>query len=83
MDNSRTYWYTIEGGSQLVKEITRGVVPVVGSIYVEQYEGNEELFFRAVEQALKSNDGGVMIFDMSHIVTRNWWSSLERSIKGN
>ncbi len=83
MDNSRTYWYTVEGGSQLVKEITRGVVPVVGSIYVEQYEGNEQLFYRAVEQALKSNDGGVMIFDMSHIVKRGWWDTMEKSIKEN
>ncbi len=83
MDNSRTYWYTVEGGAELVKEITRGVVPVAGSIYVEQYEGDKELFGRAVNQALKSSDGGVMIFDMSHIVTRNWWDILEKSIKEN
>ncbi len=76
MDNSRTYWYTVEGGSELVKEITRGVVPVVGSIYVEQFEGDKELFLRAVQQAYKDNEGGLMIFDMSHIVTRDWWSEL-------
>jgi hypothetical protein len=83
MDNSRTYWYTVEGGSELVKELTQGVVPVVGSIYVEQYEGDEKLFGRAVKQALDSNEGGMMLFDMSHIVTRNWWDVLEKSIKGN
>ncbi|MDP3437957.1 MAG: alpha amylase family protein [Bacteroidales bacterium] len=83
MDNSRTYWYTVEGGAELVKEITRGVVPVIGSLYVEQYEGDAETFSRAVKQALKSNDGGLMIFDMSHIVTRKWWDIIEKSIKGN
>ncbi len=83
MDNSRTYWYTVEGGSELVKEITRGVVPVIGSLYVEQYEGDDKTFSRAVKQALKSNDGGLMIFDMSHIVTRKWWDILEKSIKEN
>ncbi|MDP3452564.1 MAG: alpha amylase family protein [Bacteroidales bacterium] len=83
MDNSRTYWYTVEGGSELVKEITRGVVPVIGSLYVEQYEGDAETFSRAVKQALKSNDGGLMIFDMSHIVTRKWWDIIEKSIKEN
>lgn len=81
MDNSRSYWYTIEGGSALVKEITRGVVPVVGSIYVEQYEGNEALFTRAVAEALRCNDGGMMLFDMSHIVKRNWWKALEEGIR--
>ncbi len=81
MDNSRSYWYTVEGGSELVKEITAGVVPVIGSLYVEQYEGDKELFGRAVKQALKSNDGGLMIFDMSHIVTRGWWDVIENNIK--
>ncbi len=81
MDNSRSYWYTVEGGAELVKEITANVVPVIGSLYVEQYEGDKELFGRAVKQALKSNDGGLMIFDMSHIVTRGWWDVIENNIK--
>ncbi|MEN6618197.1 MAG: alpha amylase family protein [Rikenellaceae bacterium] len=80
MDNSRSYWYSIEGGSELVKEITCGVVPVVGSILVTQYENDVIQFKRAVSQALKSNEG-VMIFDVSHIIDRNWWCQLEDAIK--
>lgn len=79
MDNSRSYWYSVEGGAALVKEITKGVVPVTGSLYVEQYEGNKETFRRAITQALKSSDG-LMIFDISHIINRNWWDVLEKGI---
>lgn len=80
MDNSRSYWYSVEGGAALVKEITCGVVPVTGSIYVEQYEGDLDLFGRAVSQALKSSDG-LMIFDVCHIINRNWWNELEKAVK--
>jgi len=79
MDNSRSYWYSVEGGAALAKEITAGVVPVTGSIYVEQYEGNAELFKKAISQALTSSDG-LMIFDISHIIKRNWWDLLKQGI---
>ncbi len=79
MDNSRSYWYSVEGGAALVKEITAGVVPVTGSLYVEQYEGNEQLFKKAIKQALISSDG-LMIFDISHIIKRNWWNILDEGI---
>lgn len=80
MDNSRSYWYCVEGGASLVKEITRGSAPVLGSIYVEQYEGNVEQFSNAVTQALNSTDG-LMIFDIVHIINRNWWSQLDKAVK--
>lgn len=80
MDNSRSYWYSIEGGAALAKEITRGVVPVTGSIYVEQYEGDAKQFSRAVAEALKSTEG-LMIFDIVHIINRDWWKPLEQGIK--
>lgn len=80
MDNSRTYWYSVEGGAEMAKEITCGVVPVIGSILVTQYEGDVMPFKRAVSQVLKSTDG-LMIFDVSHIIANNWWGDLEESLK--
>ena len=66
MDNSLTYCYSVEGGAEIAREITKGVVPVIGSIYVEQYLGDFTPFGPAVTQALKSTDG-VMIFDIVHL----------------
>ena len=80
MDNSLTYCYSVEGGAELAKEITKGVVPVIGSIYVEQYLGDFTPFRPAVEQALKSTDG-VMIFDIVHLNKHKLWDELEAAMK--
>ena len=78
--NNRTYWYSVEGGAELAKRITKGVVPVMGAILVSQYETDSAQFEKAVRQAMKSTDG-VTIFDVSHVITKNWWDSLERALK--
>ena len=80
MDNSLTYCYSVEGGAELAKEVTKGVVPVIGSIYVEQYLGDFTPFRPAVEQALKSTDG-VMIFDIVHLNKHKLWDELEAAMK--
>ena len=80
MDNSLTYCYSVEGGAEIAKEITMGVVPVIGSIYVEQYLGDFAPFGPAVEQALKSTDG-VMIFDIVHLNKHHLWDVLENAMK--
>ncbi len=79
MTNEQSYWYCIEGGAEWAKKLTCGKVPVIGSIYVEQYQGDEEQFARAVGEALRATDG-LMIFDLVHIVNRNWWDALDRGI---
>ena len=80
MDNSLTYCYSVEGGAEIAKEITMGVVPVIGSIYVEQYLGDFTPFGPAVTQALKSTDG-VMIFDIVHLNKHKLWEELEAAMK--
>lgn len=72
--------YSVEGGAALAKEVTCGVVPVVGSIYVEQYLGEMEKFPQAVEQSLKST-GGVMIFDIVHLCKHSLWDELETAMR--
>lgn len=79
MSDEQNYWYCIEGGAEWAKIITCGVVPVTGSIYVEQYEGDAAQFTRAVAQALRDTDG-LMIFDIVHIINRGWWSELAAGI---
>ena len=77
MSDEQNYWYCIEGGAEWAKKITCGVVPVTGSIYVEQYEGDAAQFTRAVAQALRDTDG-LMIFDIVHIINRGWWSPVKQ-----
>lgn len=75
-----TYCYSVEGGAELAKRITRGVVPVIGSIYVEQYLGEMEKFAPAVRQSIKST-GGVMVFDISHLDKHHLWDDLADAMK--
>ena len=75
-----TYCYSIEGGAELAKKITCGVVPVTGSIYVEQYIGEMERFAPAVEESLRST-GGVMVFDISHLFKHHLWEELENAMR--
>lgn len=74
------YCYSVEGGAELAKQITKGVVPVTGSIYVEQYMGEMEKFAPAVEQAIRST-GGVMVFDVVHLGKHGLWGDLENAMK--
>ena len=80
MDNSLTYCYSVEGGAEIAKEITKGVVPVIGSVSVEMYLGDFTPFGPAVEQSLKSTDG-VMIFDIVHLNKHKLWDVLEAAMK--
>ncbi|MGM9735022.1 MAG: alpha amylase family protein [Candidatus Cryptobacteroides sp.] len=79
MDDSLTYCYSVEGGAEIARSITKGVVPVIGSIYVEQYLGDFTPFGPAVEQALKSTDG-VMVFDIVHLNKHHLWDVLEQAM---
>lgn len=74
------YCYSVEGGGKLATEITRGVVPVIGSIYVEQYLGQMKKFAPAVEQSIHST-AGVMVFDISHLNKHSLWKDLERAMR--
>lgn len=80
MDNSLTYCYSVEGGAEIAKEITRGVVPVVGSVYVEQFLGDFSPLGPAVAQCLKSTDG-VMVFDVCHLIKHHLWDVIEEAMK--
>lgn len=80
MGEGKDYWYSVEGSAQLANKVVNDAVPVTGSLYVEQYEDNEEQFTEAVKMACGSTDG-LMIFDIVHIIQRDWWDVLENAIE--
>lgn len=75
-----TYCYSVEGGAELARKVTCGVVPVIGSIYVEQYLGEMDKFAPAVVQAIKSTEG-VMVFDIVHLGKHHLWDDLEQAMR--
>lgn len=73
-------WYSVEGSCDMAMRVTMGAVPVYGGIYVEQYAGHPEQFARAVAMNLRKTDG-LMVFDIVHIITLDWWNALEQGLQ--
>lgn len=68
----------VEGGCRYSRQLLGGM-PFFGGMYVEDYKRDVEQFKRAVKMNLKESDG-LMIFDIVHIINRNWWQPLTDAI---
>lgn len=54
--------------------------PFYGGMYVEDYKRDTTQFKRAVEMNLRESDG-LMVFDIVHIIDRDWWGPLQRAVE--
>ncbi len=66
-------WMSIEGGSQMARELTNPGTRAIGSLRLSLYESDVNQFSAALQVALQSL-GGVMLFDLSHIERFGWWN---------
>ena len=76
---AKAYWYSVEGSNDLVREILGKRRPYVGSLYVEQYQ-DPQTFKRAVQMNIEKS-GSLMVFDIVHIIQKNWWKPLKEAMK--
>lgn len=67
------YWYSVEGSGRLASQVTRNVVPIAGSLFLDQYRENPEAMTRAVDMCFQKSSG-CMLFDLSYLVKNDWWS---------
>lgn len=68
----------VEGACEYSRKLL-GDRPFYGGMYVEQYYGDPDRFERAVKMNLKKSDG-FMLFDMCHIIYKNWFDILKKAI---
>jgi len=75
-------WYSVEGSADIAMKVTKGEIPVYGSLYVQQYKDKEnpEQFRRAIEMCLNKTNG-LMIFDLFHLENFNWWNVVAKAIQ--
>lgn len=66
------YWYSVEGSGRIASEVTRNVVPIIGSLFLEQYRDNLESMTKAVDMCFQKS-AGCMLFDLSYLVNNDWW----------
>ncbi len=77
----KEYWYSVEGSAEIAVQVTNNHKTLYGSIYVEQYLDNTNQFMSAAKMCLQKTNG-LMIFDLVHIVQKNWWEELRQAISG-
>lgn len=70
---------SVEGGCRYSRRLLAGR-PFIGGMYVEDYKRDTVQFKRAVEMNLRESDG-LMVFDIVHIINRDWWGPLRRAIE--
>ena len=68
----------VEGACDYSRKLLGGR-PFYGGMYVEQYYGDPDRFRRAVKMNLKKSDG-FMLFDMCHIIYKDWFDILGKAI---
>ena len=68
----------VEGACEFSRKLL-GDRPFYGGMYVEQYYGDPDRFQRAVKMNLEKSDG-LMVFDMCHIISKNWFDILGQAI---
>ena len=69
---------SVEGGCHYSRRLLGGR-PFFGGMYVEDYKRDTTRFKRAVEMNLRESDG-LMVFDIVHIINRDWWGPLQRAV---
>lgn len=77
------WWYSVDGSAKIAMKVTKGVIPVYGSLYVQQYidKQNPQQFVRAIKADLRLTDG-VMIFDVVHLDKYGWWKYAKEGLEG-
>lgn len=70
---------SVEGACKLTRKLLKDAVPFCGGMYVEDYKQDVDQFKKAIKMNLQESDG-LMIFDIVHIINRDWWSALTEAI---
>jgi uncharacterized lipoprotein YddW (UPF0748 family) len=76
MSDQKAPWYSVEGSAEMAMNITMKAAPLLGSIYVDQYKMDKVQCTKAMQMCLDKTNG-LMIFDMVHIVERDWWDAIK------
>ncbi len=76
---AREAWQSVEGSCEMAREVVKNAAPVYGGLLVDKYGDDSAQFSKAVAMALKKSDG-LMIFDMTHIILKDWWTPLQKGV---
>lgn len=73
-------WRTVEGGCDMVKNVTKGMTPVFAGISAKAFADDKVKFRDAIKTALEKSDG-VQLYDLSAIEQNNLWSDIAEAVE--
>lgn len=74
------WWNSVEGGCEIAKEVTMGVVPIYAAIYAEDWREQPQRFTEALRLGLRLTNG-LKIFDLSQIEKYDYWDEITTALK--
>mgnify|MGYP001952710806 CR=1 FL=1 len=74
-NNRPADWYSVEGAIDKSLEVINGSIPVVGSLFLKDYNQSPEQFRKAIKMC-KAKSQGVMLFDTVYLEDYSWWDIL-------
>jgi GNAT superfamily N-acetyltransferase len=80
--NQPAYWYSVEGSGKIAAMVTKGAVPIVGSLFLKQYEENLPSMTEAVKMCFQKSTG-CMLFDLSYLVENDWWKYVTINLRND
>jgi len=81
MGEGNEYWYSVEGAAEMSMKVVKGVTPVYGSLYLQQYKEDSQQFIKAMKMVLAKTDG-LMLFDLVYVEQYGWWDVIQTTLTG-
>ncbi|BBH19458.1 hypothetical protein Back11_08030 [Paenibacillus baekrokdamisoli] len=69
-------WYSVEGAINMSLEAINNRIPVIASLYLNDYDNNSQQFGKAVRMC-RERTHGVMLFDAVYLESYGWWQELK------
>ena len=79
MSKNPSWWYSVEGFSEITKTVLKNACPGYGTLYVYDYRNNPRQFVRAMDMAKRKTDG-LALFDLSQVDGYDYWKWIKLAL---
>ncbi len=75
-----TDWLSIEGAMRQINGFMPKTLPVVASVYLEDYKGEPRRYVESIRVG-RAHSAGIMVFDLVHIRNNGWWDETAEGLR--
>jgi uncharacterized lipoprotein YddW (UPF0748 family) len=71
-------WQSVIGAANITNRVVQSAVPIVGGLYVFQYQNHPDQFQKAMHAAYEHTQG-LMLFDLVYLEDYEWWDLVRQN----